>query len=294
MAVASKQLEMTGTVAVRRGRRRRRLTQLALHLGLALWAFHAVYPLVWMMITSLKYTRELYAAPFALPEFWKWSNYEEAWVYAKMGTYFVNSVIVTVGSTILVLALSSTCAFALARFDFRFKGLVWAYILFGFLIPHSILLVPLAIFTREIGLYNSLAGLALVYAAVGIPWNVFFLRAFMETIPRELEEAAIIDGAGMWDVFRGVILPLSAPALATMATFHVLSAWSEYILALVLTGTTESRTLPVGVSLLEGHFTSNEPGIAAGMVITIVPAVLAFVFLQRFVVKGLTAGALKA
>jgi raffinose/stachyose/melibiose transport system permease protein len=294
MAVASKQLEMTGTVAVRRGRRRRRLTQLALHVGLALWAFHAVYPLVWVMITSLKYTRELYAAPFALPEFWKWSNYEDAWVYAKMGTYFVNSLIVTVGSTILVLALSSTCAFALARFDFRFKGLVWGYILFGFLIPHSILLVPLAIFTREIGLYNSLPGLALVYAAVGIPWNVFFLRAFMETIPRELEEAAVIDGAGMWDVFRNVILPLSAPALATMATFHVLSAWSEYILALVLTGTTESRTLPVGVSLLEGHFTSNEPGVAAGMVITILPAVLAFVLLQRYVVKGLTAGALKA
>jgi ABC-type glycerol-3-phosphate transport system permease component len=211
-----------------------------------------------------------------------------------MGDYFVNSLIVTVGSTILVLALSSTSAFALARFEFRLKGLVWGYILFGFLIPHSILLIPLAIFTREIGLYNSLPGLALVYAAVGIPWNVFFLRAFMETIPRELEEAAVIDGAGMWDVFRDVILPLSTPALATMATFHVLSAWSEYILALVLTGPTESRTLPVGVSLLEGHFTSNEPGVAAGMVITIVPAVLAFVFLQRYVVKGLTAGALKA
>ena len=101
------------------------------------------------------------------------------------------------------------------------------------------ILIPLAIFTREIGLYNSLAGLALVYAAVGIPWNVFFLRAFMETIPSELEEAAVLDGAGMWNVFRDVILPLSTPALATMATFHVLSAWSEFILALVLTGKTE-------------------------------------------------------
>jgi ABC-type glycerol-3-phosphate transport system permease component len=98
----------------------------------------------------------------------------------------------------------------------------------------------------------------------------------------------------MWNVFRDVIIPLSAPALATMATFHILSAWSEFILALVLTGETNSRTLPVGVSLLEGHFTSNEPGVAAGMAITIVPAVLAFVFLQRFVIRGLTAGALKA
>jgi len=272
---------------------RRRLLQLALHLGLALWAFHAIYPLVWIFFTSLKYTSELYQDPFGLPQSWKWSNYREAWVNAQMGTYFVNSVIVTVVSTILVLFLSSTSAFALARFDFRGKSLVWVYILLGFLIPHSILLIPLAIFTRELGIYNSLIGLALVYAAVGIPWNIFFLRAFMETIPKELEEAAILDGAGMVQVFKDVIIPLSAPALATMATFHILSAWSEYILALVLTGTTESRTLPVGISLLEGHFTSNEPGIAAGMMITIIPAVLAFIFLQRFVIKGLTAGAIK-
>jgi raffinose/stachyose/melibiose transport system permease protein len=275
-------------------RKRVRWGQVALHGLLFLWAFHAIYPVIWIAITSLKYTPELYEDPFALPKYWKWSNYEEAWVYGKMGRYFVNSLVVTVGSTVLLLALASTTAFALARFEFRFKGLIWAYILFGFLIPHSILLVPLAIFTREIGLYNSLLGLCLVYAAVGIPWNVFFLRAFMETIPRELEEAAVLDGAGMWHVFRDVVLPLTTPALATMATFHVLSAWSEYILALVLTGETNSRTLPVGISLLEGHFTSNEPGIAAGMMITIVPAVLAFVFLQRYVIKGLTAGALKA
>jgi raffinose/stachyose/melibiose transport system permease protein len=284
--------ESAGTAQTKR--RRLRGSQFTLHAALFLWAFHAVYPLIWIGITSLKTTSELYESPFALPKYWKWSNYREAWVFGNMGRYFVNSVVVTIVSTILLLALASTTAFALARFDFRFKGLIWAYILFGFLIPHSILLVPLAIFTREIGLYNSLLGLALVYAAVGIPWNVFFLRAFMETIPRELEEAAVLDGASMWHVFRDVVLPLTTPALATMATFHVLSAWSEYILALVLTGSTDSRTLPVGVSLLEGHFTSNEPGVAAGMMITILPAVLAFIFLQRFVIKGLTAGALKA
>ena len=294
MASAPARLSSAARPLVHHGRRRRRLAQIALHGGLALWAFHAVYPLVWVLITSLKFTRELYADPFGLPQFWKWSNYQDAWVNANMGRYFINSLVVTVGSTVLLLAFASTTAFVLARFDFRFKGLVWGYILFGFLIPHSVILIPLAIFTREIGLYNSLAGLALVYAAVGIPWNVFFLRAFMESIPSELEVAAVLDGAGMWNVFRDVILPLSTPALATMATFHILSAWSEFILALVLTGETNTRTLPVGVSLLEGHFTSNEPGVAAGMAITIVPAVLAFVFLQRFVIRGLTAGALKA
>ena len=271
----------------------RRLTQLVLHTGLFIWAFLAVYPLVWILLTSLKFTPELYADPFGLPLSFKWSNYQEAWVYAKMGRYFLNSLAVTLGSTVLVLGLSSTTAFVLARFDFRFKSIIWAYILFGFLIPHSLMLIPLAIFTRTLGLYDSLGGLSLVYAAVGLPWNVFFLRSFMETIPSELEEAAVMDGAGIWTVFWHIILPLSAPALATMATFHILSAWSEYILALVLTGDTASRTLPVGISLLEGHFTSNEPGVAAGMIITIIPAVIAYAFLQRFLVKGLTAGAVK-
>jgi raffinose/stachyose/melibiose transport system permease protein len=253
-----------------------------------------IFPLVWILLTSLKSTPELYQDPFGIPQAWKWSNYVDAWVFAQMGTYFLNSIFITLLSTVLVLFISSTFAFALARFDFRFKGLIWAYVLFGFLIPHSLLLIPLAIFTRTLGIYNSLWGLAMIYAAVGIPWNTFFLRAFMETIPKELEEAAVLDGAGMWGVYRHVIIPLSMPALATMATFHILSSWSEYILALVLTGTTASRTLPVGISLLEGHFTSNEPGVAAGMVITIIPAVIAFIFLQRYVIKGITAGALKA
>lgn len=273
---------------------RRWLGQLPLHSGLILWGLLCIFPLVWILLTSLKSTPELYRDPFGIPQAWKWSNYVDAWVFAKMGNYFLNSVFITLLSTVLVLFLSSTFAFALARFDFKVKGPVWAYVLFGFLIPHSILLVPLAIFTRTLGIYNRLEGLAIIYAAVGIPWNTFFLRAFIETIPKELEEAAILDGAGMWGVFWHVIIPLSQPALATMATFHVLASWSEYILALVLTGTTASRTLPVGISLLEGHFTSNEPGVAAGMVITIVPAVVAFAFLQRYVIKGITAGAIKA
>jgi raffinose/stachyose/melibiose transport system permease protein len=272
---------------------RRWLGQFTLHSGLIAWGVISVFPLIWIAFTSLKFTHELYSDPFGLPLSWKWDNYVDAWIHAKMGTYFINSIVVTVLSTILLLFVSSTSAFALARFKFRIKGMVWAYVLFGFLIPHTLMLIPLAIFTRKLGIYDSLIGLSLIYAAIGIPWNIFFLRAFMETIPKELEEAAVIDGAGMWSVYWNVILPLSKPALATMATFHILSAWSELILALVLTGSEGSRTLPVGISLLPGMFTSNEPGVAAGMIITIIPVIIAFAFLQRFVIKGITAGALK-
>jgi raffinose/stachyose/melibiose transport system permease protein len=286
-------LRLPATIQTRRVEVGQRLSQVVLHAGLIMWAFVSIYPLVWTLLTSLKFTPELYRDPFGLPAQWKWSNFTEAWVHARMGQYFFNSVMVTVGSTVLVLFITSLAAFALARFDFRLKGVLWGYILFGFLIPHSLVLIPLAIFTRTLGIYDSQLGLILVYAAVSVPWNIFFLRAFMETIPKELEESAVMDGAGMWTVFWHIILPLSTPALATMATFHILSAWREFILALVLTGSTESRTLPVGISLLEGHFTSNEPGVAAGMIITMIPAVIIYAFLQRYLLKGLTAGAVK-
>lgn len=273
---------------------RRHSIQLVVHTSLIIWAIICVYPMIWLAITSLKYTPELFQAPFALPSHWVWSNYRSAWVDAEMGHYFLNSLTVTIVSTIIVLFLGSTCGFVLARFDFRLKGVVWGYILFGFLVPYSLLLIPLDIFTRTLGIYNTVLGLALVYAALGVPFHTFFLRAFMETIPKELEEAAVVDGAGMWTVYWRVICPLSKPALTTMATFNILYAWSEFILALVLTGTGASRTLPVGVSMLQSFFVNNYPQVSAGMVITLIPAILAFAFLQRFVVAGLTAGAIKA
>jgi raffinose/stachyose/melibiose transport system permease protein len=273
---------------------KREVREYPMHLPLIVWSVFCIFPLFWVLATSLKSTPELYRDPFGFPGTFKWDNYRDAWVYAKMGVYFVNSILVTLLSTGFVLLLATTAAFVLARFEFRLKKFLWAYVLFGFLIPHSILLIPLAIFTRKLGIYNSLLGLSFIYSAVAIPWNTFFLRAFMETIPKELEEAAILDGADMWGVFWNVMIPLSQPAIATLATFHILFSWSEYILALVLTGSTASRTLPVGISLLEGHFTSNEPGVAAGMVITIIPVIIAFAFLQRYVIKGITAGAIKA
>jgi len=248
---------------------------------------------VWIIMTSLKFQTELYMSPFALPANWAWSNYRDAWIDASMGQNFRNRCVVTNLSTVLVLFFGSTCGFVLARFEFRLKGLVWAYILFGFLIPATLMLIPLDVLTRTLGLYDNVLGLALIYAATGVPFHTFFLRAYMETIPRELEEAAIVDGAGMWTVYWRVICPLSQPALTTMGTFNVLFAWSEFTLALFLTGTNAARTVPVGISLLRSTFLSNDPAVSAAMVISLVPAVLAFAFLQRYVVQGLTAGALK-
>lgn len=302
MALSRKQTTLVGAApertlpAARATWRPRRpsLAQVLVHGGLIIWAVLSLYPVVWVILTSLKYQAELYQNPFALPATLVWSNFRAAWLDANMSRYFVNSGVVTLVSTVALLFLASMCAFALSRFTFRFKGVVWAYTLFGFLIPATLMLLPLGQLTRTLGLYNNIFGLALVYAAAGIPFNTFFLRAYMETIPHELEEAAIIDGAGMWMVYWRVILPLARPALTTMATFSMLYSWSEFIFALILTGGSDAaRTLPVGISLIATTYSSNEPTVAAAMVISLIPAVVLFAFLQRYVVQGLTAGALK-
>jgi len=263
-----------------------------LYLILGVWAVATTYPFVWLVMTSLKSTFELYSNPFGLPSELHFKNYVDAWVLASMGRLSLNSFVVALASTVLGIFIASTCAFILSRFEFRLKPVVWGYILFGFLMPDSVRLLPLAIFTRKVGVYDSLVGLTMIYATRGLPWNAFFLSSFMETIPRELEEAAVIDGASMWRVFRNVILPVSQPALATMATFHVLYCWNEFMLALLLTASEVTRTLPVGVHFLVGRFYTNEAAISAALVIAAVPAVLFFLFLQRYVVKGMTAGSL--
>ena len=277
-----------------RARLKRMFSQGALHTGLITWAIFSLYPLLWISVASVKYQSEFFAHPFSFPAHFVWGNFKQAWELADMRAYFINSLIVTVTSSTFLLLFSAMCGFVLARFEFRFKGVIWAYVLFGFLIPPTLTLIPLAQLSRTLHFYDTRIGLILVYMAVGIPFNTFFLRSYMETIPKELEEAALIDGAGMWTVFRRLIVPLSKPALTTMATFSVLYAWSEFMIALILTGSPNGRTLPVGISDIATTFSSNDTTIAAAMVISILPALVVFILLQRYVVEGLSAGALKA
>lgn len=260
---------------------------------LCLWALAAGYPLVWMVLTALKKDAELYRAPFALPQKPRWSNFVDAWIHGHLGPCVVNSIEVTLLSLVIGLGLSVACAFAFSRLSFgSLKTFLWGYVMFGFLVPDSVRFFPLMVFFAKIGLFDSIWALALIYAAGGIPWNTFFLRAFMERIPRDYEDAAVVDGASIWQVFRHVIVPLSRAPLLTLATFHVLGVWNEFLMAFFLTSSESARTLPVGVRMLTGALATNQTAIAAGLVIAIVPMVLFFVILQRHIIRGLTAGSL--
>ena len=272
---------------------KKRMSQAALYSVLIGWGLCAGYPFYWLIVSSFKRPYEVFSSPFAFPKELLFSNYVDAWVLAHVGEMAQRSLYVTIASGVFAIVLASTVSYALSRFDFRGKGLLSGFLSMGFMVPETIRLLPLAIFSRKVGVYDNLVGLALIYAARRLPFNSFLLTAFMEGLPRELEEAAIMDGAGMWRVFWHITLPLSKPALVTVTTFQVLYSWNEFILALMLTKSFENRTLPVGMMMLIGEFFTNFPVLFAASVVGIIPGIVFFLVLQKQVVQGVAAGALK-
>jgi ABC-type glycerol-3-phosphate transport system permease component len=225
----------------------------------------------------------------------QWQHYQYAWEHMRFQEYFLNSTFVSVFSLIGSLALSASVAFVFARFEFRYKKLLWGFVMFSFLLPGTTALYPMVVLAQKIGLYGSLWALVFVYSAQSVPWNTFFLRSAMETIPRELEDAAIIDGASTGQVFWWVILPLARPALATMGIFSFLYTWGDFALPIMLAKSDELFTVAVGTLFLtiSGKGTTDPTLVATGLLISIIPVILIYIFLQRFVIEGLTSGAVK-
>lgn len=250
----------------------------------------------WVFNVSMKTNREfLGTTPWELAEEWRWGNYANAWSDANIGSYFGNSIFVTITATALGVAVSVVAAYPLARVQFRFNGLVLAVFLMGLMIPWMVTFAPLYNLMQDFGLLDSRIGLILVYATYNVPFNVFVLTGFMKTLPVELEEAAAIDGASPTRTFFSVILPLMGPGLASVAIISFLQNWNEFFYALLLIHTPEKMTLPLGLFQLgqAANYGTNWVTLFAGMMMTVVPVLLGFALLQKQITKGLTVGALK-
>ena len=263
------------------------------YIVLIAWALVNFLPIIWVALAGLKTDVEIFTQPFALPGEWKFENYLIAWERAHIGLYLTNTVIFAAGTPLITLFLAAMAAFPFARFNFRYKNLLWWFLMIMFLLPDSMRVIPLIIQLIRAGLYGSMPAIIITYATRSIPFAAFFLRAYMESIPRELEEAAVIDGATMWQVFRRVILPLSRPALATLSIFIFLTAWNELFFVILMARDQSTFTIPVGIATLSTRVMSQNALIAASFIITLLPVMIVFIFAQRYVVKGMTAGALK-
>lgn len=252
----------------------------------------SVYPLFWLFLSSLKSSAEMFGNTWALPEEWRWSNYAAAWD-AGISQYLVSSVIVTVASTILVVFLSAAASFALVVLKFRGKTLIYAAILGGLILPPEVSLFPLFKTLNALGIYNTYFALIIPYVAFGIPFTTFLIRSYMVTIPHELNEAAIMDGAGPSWTFFHVYLPLCRPILASAALIEAMRVWNEFIFALTFVESESVKTITIGMMSFANALRGDWAVLMAGLAISIIPILITFLVMQRQFIGGLTQGAIK-
>lgn len=280
----------------RRGdRSRRRVTgQAARYVILVVGAAIMLLPFAYMLSTSFKsQAYVLTLPPQFIPHPATVSNYTDAWSSHDFARYFINSLIVAACTTTVSLLLSSMMAYAFARFAFPGRELFYKVLLLGLMIPAMMLIIPQFVLAKYLGLLDSLAGLVVFYVGGSLPLNTFLLRGFFAAIPKELEQAMTVDGAGAWTRYRRLILPLAKPALATATIFTFLASWDEFAWSLTIINTPSKQTLPLAIALFQGQNSTLWGLVFAASVIAVVPVIVVFLVFQRYFVQGLTAGAVK-
>nr|WP_072337881.1 MULTISPECIES: carbohydrate ABC transporter permease [unclassified Paenibacillus] len=260
---------------------------------LTLYALLTLYPLVWLFISSFKSNQEFYGKPFSLPSVWQIENFTRAWKVAGLGTAMTNSVIVTFCSMALTLLLGTLAAYVLSRLEFKLKGFIMALFVLGMLIPIHSTLVPLFIMMKSMGILDSYAALILPYTAFELPVAIFVVAAYLTSVPKEVEEAAMIDGNGYWGIFFRVIFPLSVPAMATVSILAFLRFWNDFAFALVFINKNALKTLPLSLSIFSDGFGTDYSLTMAAMAIAVIPTIVIYLIFQEQIMKGMVAGAVK-
>lgn len=249
-------------------------------------------PFLWMVSTSLKTDLEVYSFPPVLvPKEVRWSNYPEALTLQPFGRFFLNSAIVSVFSVLGQLIFCSMAAYAFARLRFRWREKIFALYLATMMVPAIVTLIPAFLIITAFGWMNTYY--ALIAPTLSSVWGIFLLRQFFQTIPKDLEDAARIDGAGDFMIYRKVILPLSKPALATLAIFGFISSWKDFLWPLVVTNHNDMRTVEVGIAQFSSIYTTDWPHQMAAVVVVMLPILIVFFIAQRYFVRGITLTGLK-
>jgi raffinose/stachyose/melibiose transport system permease protein len=284
----------TAALAPRKRRSRRRVAIWVQLIILAVIALAWVYPLLWTFSASLKDSTDIFTSGINLiPKSWHWDNYVRAWTQAGFSQYMLNSILVTVGSVVIVVIRCATAGYVLGRYSFYGKKIVFGVLLGATFIPTGLSIIPIVELSNRLGLLNTTTGLILALSAGGNVAAVLLYAGFYSQLPKELEDAAVIDGAGFFRTFFSVMLPLSGPITATVTVVTFVATWSNFFVPLVFTFSDPSkRTLAVGMLAFQGTDSTDWSGLAAGATMSLIPVLIVFVFLQRYFVEGI-AGAVK-
>ncbi len=264
-----------------------------IYLVLAVLALGFVYPIALMVIDAFKTTPEIFRQPFALPSRVGLETFREVWRRAHFGLYLRNSILVTGGSLLVLLACAAPSAYAIARYRFPARGLVFLFFLAGIMVPIRLGILPLYLLMKHLSLLDTPFSLIFTYAASGMPMSVFLLSTFFRALPGDLEDAARIDGCGEYRIFWSVMLPLVRPAVATVTIVNVVPWWNDFFFPLLFLQSNTWKTVPLGMQIFFGQHLTNWSLVFAGMLMASLPLLVVYLVMSRQFISGLTSGALK-
>jgi raffinose/stachyose/melibiose transport system permease protein len=252
-----------------------------------------LYPLVVMVLSAFKTNAEIFTSPFGLPHHPTFDNLQKVWDETNFIRYMLNSLGVTATSLALILIFGTMAAYAIARYEFRMGSIMLMFFISGMTVPLKLAIIPLFLQLNALHLVDSYAGLVLVYVAMGLPSAVFIMTGFLRTLPKELEESARIDGASEWLIMMRIMLPLARPAMVIVAIQNAVPIWNDFFFPLILITSDDLKTLPQGLTVFIGEFTTNWGVMFTGLTLAALPITLLYILLSKQFIAGITQGAVK-
>lgn len=272
----------------------KKIGMVILYLVLIVVALVQLYPLIWLFQLSLKTNQEVFGmSPFALPQDPQWDNYIDAWTTGGINNYFLNSVWYTIVAVILTLILGSFVTFAVTRMEWKLKGLVLALFLAAYMIPLHSTLIPLFNIFNKVNLIDNPLSIIISYTTFNLPITIMILLGFYQSLPREIEEAAVMDGCSVHRIFFQITIPMTAPVLSTTAIINMIYNWNEFVFVNTFISSEKWKTITVGVNNFVGQYLTDWGAIGATLVISILPILLVYLFLSDRIIEGLAAGSVK-
>lgn len=274
-------------------RGRRFFGQFVLYVILLILAAIYILPLLWIVMVSFKTNAEVFSNPFGLPEVWQLGNYIFAWTTGKLGTALGNSLIVCTVTLAVSLIMAAMAAFGIARMRWKLSGAALVYFMIGMMVPVHCILIPLFVIFSKFNFTNSLGSIILPYITFALPMTIFILVGFFRSMPRELMEAAVIDGCSIYRTFFSIALPMVRTGLFVTGLMSFISTWNELLVAMVFISDPMKKTLPVTLTYFVGPYATNYVQMFAAIVIAVMPTILVYSLLSNQIVDGLTQGAIK-
>ena len=263
------------------------------YIVLGIFTILCLYPLLWLFLSSFKTNTELYANPWGLPEQFRLDNYVQAITEGHILQYFGNYVIIAVSAVLVAVVLSSMVSYAITRMEWRLSKLTLNIFLLGMMIPVYAMVVPLFSMFNRMGLLNTHLAVIIPHIAIAFPMAIFIMTGFMGSLPKEIEEAAVMDGCNIYQIFFKIIMPISKSSIVTVAVVTFINIWNDLLLPQIFLTDSSKMTLPVGLTEFQGQYATNYVAEIAAVIITIIPSVIVYIWLHRHIMEGMVAGAVK-